>query len=182
MSIATGPRAIRAWLRAVGEDPDREGLRETPRRVAAAWAELLAGYGPAPRITVFSDPSDELIVVRAIEVISLCEHHVLPFVGTATVGYIPAGRIIGLSKIPRLVQHYSRRLQVQERLTAQIAAALQDAVTPLGVGVVIRAKHLCTQARGIRANGTETITSAMLGVLRSKPEARAEFLALARSG
>lgn len=158
---------------------------ETIRRVAAMWREMTAGYSvdPASLLKTFEEGAqgvDEMVVVRAIPFYSTCEHHLLPFFGTATVGYVPSGRIVGLSKVNRLVDAFARRLQVQERLTNQIADAMQDALLPVGVGVVLNARHLCMESRGIRQQGCSTITSALRGAIRDKPEARAEFLALAR--
>jgi GTP cyclohydrolase I len=178
----TAELAVANWLAYFGEDPTRPGLRETPRRVVDAWLELLAGYGDPPTMTSFEDASDQVVVVRGIEFVSLCEHHLLPFIGEASVGYIPNGRLLGLSKMPRLVHYYARRLQVQERLTQQIADHIAKAITPVGVAVVVTAEHLCARARGVRVNGARTITSAMLGAFRDKPEARAEFLALLQEG
>jgi GTP cyclohydrolase IA len=172
--------AVRTLLRYVGEDPAREGLEDTPRRVVRALAEMTVGYrdDPAMLRCTFDDPGgDELIVVRGIDFTSLCEHHMLPFSGTATVGYLPADRIIGLSKIPRLVHVYARRLQVQERLTVQIADALLSLTDASAVGVVIRARHSCMSIRGVRSPA-EMVTSTMLGELRDNPAMRAEFMAL----
>lgn len=175
--------AVRGLLDFIGEDPDRPGLVETPRRVLAALIEMTAGYADDPSKilgTFFEDDTDEMIVVSGIEFTSLCEHHLLPFVGTATVGYIPQGRVVGLSKIPRLVECYARRLQMQERMTRQIADALNEHASPLGVGVVVNAHHSCMGCRGVRKPAARMITSAMLGAMRTVPEARAELLALTR--
>jgi GTP cyclohydrolase I len=176
----TAETMIRRFLLAIGEDPRRPGLVETPGRVVRAWRELLAGYGPLPRMTSFETNVDEMVIVRGIEATSICEHHLLPFTCRVTVGYLPAGRVLGLSKIPRLVEHYARRLQLQERLTHEIANAMIEAVQPAGVGVVITGNHLCARARGIKATQTSAVTSAMLGTFRSNASARAEFLALVR--
>ncbi|SNT23313.1 GTP cyclohydrolase I [Noviherbaspirillum humi] len=175
----------RRFLESLGEDPDRPGLVETPQRVAKAWTHWASGYeqDPAEILKVFEDGAEqynELIVVRGIPVYSHCEHHLAPFFGFATVGYTPRGKIVGLSKLTRLVDCFSKRLQVQERLTIQIAEALMTHVEPLAVGVVIRCRHLCMESRGIRTPGEETVTSAILGEMRTNPALRAEFLALAR--
>lgn len=167
----------------VGEDTAREGLQETPGRAAKAWLELTSGYGvdvAALLKTFDSDGYDEMVVVGNIPFASLCEHHLLPFTGHAHVVYIPNGRIVGLSKIPRLVDAYSHRLQVQERMTIQIADALQENLDPLGVMVVLEATHMCATLRGVKKAGTVMKTSAIRGALKDKPEARAEALALIR--
>ena len=171
-------RAVRDLLVALGQDPEGEALRDTPRRVAAAYAELLE-----PRtfgLTTFPNDEgyDELVVARDIPLSSLCEHHLLPFVGVAHVAYLPDDRILGLSKLARVVELFARRLQVQERLTKQVAAWLQDNLAPKGVGVVLEAEHLCMTIRGVRAPGTRTVTSTLHGRLRDDPRTRAEFLAL----
>ena len=173
--------AVRDLLLALGQDPDREELRDTPRRVAGAYAEMLS---PRPfDVTTFPNTEryDELVLARDIPFVSLCEHHLLPFLGVAHVGYFPSERIVGLSKLARVVELFSRRLQVQERLTQQVARWLQDELRPKGVGVVLEAEHLCMTVRGVRAPGARTITSAVLGGVRDDPRTRAEFLALARS-
>jgi len=175
----------RRLLTHLGEDPERQGLRETPQRVDRAWQHWTFGYGqdPAEILKVFEDGAqqyNELIVVRGIPVYSHCEHHLAPFFGTATIGYTPNGKIIGLSKMTRLVDCFAKRLQVQERLTMQIAEALMTHVQPLSVGVVIRCRHMCMESRGIRTPGQETITSALLGEMRSNLGLRTEFLALER--
>jgi GTP cyclohydrolase I len=170
--------SVRQIIEAVGEDPDREGLRDTPARVARMWDELRAGE--PFKFTTFENPGyDQMVVVKDISFYSLCEHHILPFFGVAHVAYIPDKRIIGLSKIARLVQQKASGLQIQERLTCEIAEELQRLLDPVGVGVVIEAEHMCMTMRGARAQGTRTITSQVLGVIREKPEARFEFLALA---
>lgn len=175
---------IRRLLQFVGEDPKRGGLLETPHRVAKAWAHWTSGYkkDPATILKVFEDGADgcdEMVIVKDIPFYTHCEHHMAPFFGTATVAYIPDGKIVGLSKISRIVDLFARRLQVQERLTNQIADALNEHLQPKGVGVVIRARHLCMESRGICQQGHHTITSALRGVLKDKAEARAEFMALA---
>ena len=175
----------RRFLTSIGEDPDRPGLRETPARVAKAWMAWAAGYqqNPADVLKTFEDGAEEyneLIVVRNIPVYSHCEHHLAPFFGKATVGYMPNGKIVGLSKLTRLVECFSRRLQVQERMTIQIANALMETPEPKAVGVVVRCRHLCMESRGIRTAGEETVTSAMLGELQPNLAMRTEFLDLAR--
>jgi GTP cyclohydrolase IA len=175
----------RRFLLSIGENPDRSGLRETPLRVAKAWKHWTSGYqqDPGEVLKVFSDGAEqynELIVVRGIPVYSHCEHHLAPFFGSATIGYTPNGKIVGLSKLTRLVDCFAKRLQVQERLTIQIAEALMTHMQPLSVGVVIRCRHLCMESRGIRTPGEETVTSAMLGELQTNLGLRTEFLALAR--
>jgi GTP cyclohydrolase I len=170
--------SVRQIIEAVGEDPEREGLRDTPARVARMWEELRSGESFNP--TTFENPGyDQMVVVKDISFYSFCEHHILPFFGVAHVAYIPDKRIIGLSKIARLVQQKASGLQIQERLTCEIASDLQELLDPIGVGVVIEAEHMCMTMRGARAQGAKTITSQVLGVIREKPEARLEFLALA---
>lgn len=175
----------RRFLASLGEDPDRPGLLDTPDRLSRAWKHWTSGYqqDPADILKTFEDGAEEyneLIVVRGIPVYSHCEHHLAPFFGTATVGYIPDGRIVGLSKLTRLVDCFAKRLQVQERLTSQVANSLMAILRPKAVGVVIRCRHLCMESRGIRTPGEETITSAMLGELLPNLAMRTEFLALAR--
>lgn len=172
-------------LQYIGEDPVREGLQDTPKRVLKAWKEWTSGYEKTPEqiLKSFEDGSedyDEMVVVRDLPFYSTCEHHLAPFFGSATIAYIPNKRIVGLSKLGRLLNMYSRRLQVQERLTTQIADALQTCLEPRGVGVVIRARHLCMESRGICCQGHHTITSALRGVFREDSDARREFLALAK--
>jgi GTP cyclohydrolase I len=165
-------------LAALGQDPTSEELAETPRRVAASYAELLT---PAPfTLTTFPNDEgyDELVLARAIPFASLCQHHLLPFVGVAHVGYLPADRILGLSKLARVVERFARRLQLQERLTTQVADWLQTQLEPKGVGVVLEAEHLCMTMRGVRAAGAHTVTSSLHGLLRSDPRSRQEFFAL----
>jgi len=177
---AAAAEAVRALLAALGQDLTSEALRETPRRVASSFAELLAA--PDFDLTTFPNDEgyDELVVARAIPFASLCEHHLLPFIGFAHVAYMPGDRILGLSKLARVVELFARRLQVQERLTTQIAGWLQENVRPRGVGVVLEAEHLCMTIRGARAEGAKTVTSALHGALRNDPRTRAEFLALTR--
>lgn len=175
-------RAARDLLRALGADVDAEALEETPRRVAEAYAELLT---PQPfRATTFSNDEgyDELIVARAIPFHSLCMHHLLPFHGVAHIGYLPGERLIGLSKLGRVVEHFARDLQLQERLTAQIAAWLDDELAPKGVGVVLEAEHLCMSLRGVQKLGATTLTSALRGLVRDDARTRQEFMALTRRG
>jgi GTP cyclohydrolase IA len=173
---------FRGILQAVGEDPEREGLRKTPERAAAALQYLTRGYSQSVETVlnnaVFHEEYDDMVIVKDIEFYSLCEHHLLPFIGHCHVGYLPAGRIIGLSKIARLVEMFSRRLQVQERLTHEIARALEEALQPRGVAVVMEAKHLCMMMRGVEKQASEMVTSAMLGSFRSRRATRQEFLEL----
>ena len=168
----------------LGEDPTRDGLVSTPARVEKSLAFLTKGYDEDPHKilhgAMFDVDYGEMVIVKDIEMFSLCEHHMLPFFGKVHVAYIPKGKVLGLSKIPRLVEVYARRLQVQERLTRQIAEAIQEAIAPQGVGVVIEARHLCMMMRGIEKQNSSTVTSAMLGCFRQK-ETRAEFLSLVRS-
>ena len=184
---ARAEAAVRELLIAIGEDPDREGLRDTPARVARAYAEIFQGLYADPDEVLdrtFDEHHQELILVKDIPMFSTCEHHLVPFHGVAHVGYIPNpdGRVTGLSKIARLVDLYARRPQVQERLTAQVADALVRKLEPKGVIVVIEAEHLCMGMRGIRKPGSRTTTSAVRGMLRSSPTSRAEVLALIRNG
>lgn len=173
----------RALLDQIGENPDREGLAKTPIRAAKALAVLTSGLALNPadilRSALFTEPSDEMVLVRDIEVYSLCEHHLLPFFGKAHIAYIPDGKIVGLSKIPRVVDAFSRRLQVQERLTEQIRDCVQDTLGARGVAVVIEAQHLCMQMRGIEKQNAITTTSAFTGAFLDDPKTRKEFLDLA---
>jgi GTP cyclohydrolase I len=174
---------IRRQLELVGEDPTREGLLRTPKRVARSLTWLTRGYRQdawsAVGEGVFDEAHDHMVMVRDIELYSLCEHHLLPFFGKAHIAYIPNGRILGLSKLPRLVEVFARRLQVQERLTAQIADAVMEVLNPRGVGVVIEAMHLCMMMRGVEKQNSKTITSALLGSFRDDAKTRDEFLRLA---
>ena len=177
--LAAAQRAAADLLTALGIDVDRDGLRETPARMARAYAEL---FDPAPlRLTTFDNAEgyDELVIARAIPFRTVCEHHLLPFAGVAHVGYLPAERILGLSKLARLVEHFAARPQTQERLTRQVADCLLERLRPRGAGVVLEAEHTCMTLRGVRATGATTITSALLGCLRADPRSRAEFFALA---
>jgi GTP cyclohydrolase I len=173
--------AVHQILTEIGEDPDRQGLQGTPERVHRMYTELTAGYHVDPERlingAIFDVAYSEMVVVKDIPFYSLCEHHLLPFFGTAAVAYIPRGRVIGLSKIPRIVEMYARRLQVQERLTQQIADFLQEQLNPQGVGVVLEATHLCAVMRGVRKPGTVMTTSSVLGLFRTRDRTRAEFFA-----
>lgn len=179
--------AVRAILGQIGEDPEREGLLATPSRVAKMYAELTAGYTVDPLAlindAVFTVDYDEMVVVKDVEFSSLCEHHMLPFLGRVHVAYIPSGRVLGLSKIPRIVEMYARRLQVQERMTVQIADFIHETLRPAGVAVVAEGVHMCSVMRGVKKAGASMITSAMRGVFRDDPKTRAEFMAhVDRSG
>lgn len=172
---------VRNLLLELGENPDREGLTKTPERVAKSYETLFAGYGKNPLdiLTVFDDEKyDEMIVVKDIEFYSFCEHHMLPFFGKAHIGYIPNGKIVGLSKLPRIVDIFSRRLQNQERITQQIASCVMQLLEPKGVGVVLEAKHFCMMARGVEKQNSSVRTSAMKGLFKEKDNTRAEFLEL----
>jgi GTP cyclohydrolase I len=175
----------RAMLVRLGEDPERDGLLRTPERMESSLLYLTKGYQESPEQTLlgamFDVTYDEMVIIKDIELFSLCEHHLLPFFGKVHVAYIPQGKVIGLSKVPRLVDVFARRLQVQERLTTQIAEAIQSAIHPRGVGVIVEAKHLCMMMRGVEKQYSSTITSSMLGAFR-REETRAEFLALIRAG
>ena len=165
-----------------GEDPDRDGLRDTPTRADKAYRFLTKGYaetaeGVASR-AVFESTMDEMIIVRNVEIYSLCEHHLLPFYGTCHVGYLPRGKVLGLSKVARIAEVFARRLQIQENLTMQIAESIMELVEPKGVGVVIQAKHLCMMMRGVEKQGSEMTTSCLLGTFRENAQTRAEFLSL----
>src|SRR4051794_1736695 len=173
---------VHQMLTSLGIDTDAEGLRDTPRRVAKAYAEMLTPV-PFEATTVPNEEGyDELVVARGIPFHSLCEHHLIPFVGTAHVAYLPGDRIVGLSKLARVVEHYARRLQVQERMTVQIADWLEEELEPRGVGVVLDAEHFCMTIRGVQKPGARTTTSALRGHVRNDPRTRAEFLALAGTG
>ncbi|MDA0365466.1 MAG: GTP cyclohydrolase I FolE [Chloroflexi bacterium] len=176
---------IRTLIRQVGEDPDREGLLDTPRRIAAMYAELFEGLHQDPVAVLsvgFEEGHDEMVILREIPFYSMCEHHFLPFHGQAHVGYLPAGRIVGLSKIARAVEIFARRPQVQERLTTQISDCLQEVLGARGVGVVIEAEHLCMTARGVRKPGAIMVTSSMRGTFREDATTRHEFLRLIGQG
>jgi GTP cyclohydrolase IA len=175
-------KAVRTLLAEIGEDPDREGLARTPERVRRMYDELTSGYHVDPDALMngacFSVDYDEMVVVRGIEFFSLCEHHLLPFTGHAHVGYLPRGRVIGLSKIPRIVDMYAHRLQIQERLTSQVADFLMERLEPKGVACVIEATHLCTMMRGVRKQEATMVTSSMTGTFRRDARTRAEFMGL----
>jgi GTP cyclohydrolase I len=174
--------AVRTMIRSVGEDADREGLVRTPSRVRESWAYLTAGYAHDPleilRNAIFREECNEMVLVREIELFSLCEHHLLPFFGKCHVAYLPSDRIVGLSKLARVVDVFARRLQVQERLTSQIAHALYEALSPLGVGVVVEARHLCMMMRGVEKQNSLAVTSCMLGEFETNPKTRNEFIEL----
>jgi GTP cyclohydrolase I len=173
---------VATLLRFIGEEPERDGLRDTPARVVKAWREMTAGYAEDPAeilARTFDESSDELVILRGISFYSTCEHHLLPFYGQAVVGYLP-GKVVGISKLARLVECFAKRLQVQERMTRQIAEAVEQHLEARGVGVVLRAHHLCMGCRGVRQEETEMVTSSMLGTLRTDATSRAEFLRLCR--
>ncbi len=184
--LADYAAAVRRQLLLIGEDPDREGLVRTPGRVARAMAFLTHGYQQDARTVIgdalFEEENSNMVLVRDIELYSMCEHHMLPFFGKAHIAYIPDGRIVGLSKLARVVDIFARRLQVQERLTVDIAQALTDVLKPRGVGVVIEAAHLCMMMRGVQKQNSKTVTSAVLGTFRDDPKTRDEFLRLIQSG
>ncbi|HEY6303644.1 MAG TPA: GTP cyclohydrolase I FolE [Terriglobales bacterium] len=184
LTSASYEELVREMLIRLGEDPDREGLSRTPERVEKAMQFLVKGYKDDPdvllREALFTVSYDEMVIVKDIEMFSLCEHHLLPFFGKVHVAYIPNGKVIGLSKIPRLVEAFSRRLQIQERLTTQIAEAIRNTIEPQGVGVVIEARHLCMMMRGVEKQHSSAVTSSMLGCFRSEEETRTEFLSLIR--
>ena len=173
---------IRRLLEEIGEDPEREGLLKTPERVAEAYQYLTRGYGENPRDVIddalFTEDNKEMVLLRDVDFYSLCEHHLLPFFGKCHLAYIPGHKIIGLSKLARLVEVFARRLQVQERLTAQIASMIEEVLQPQGVGVVMEATHLCMQMRGVEKQNSIAVTSTMLGVFKDNPGTRAEFLDL----
>jgi GTP cyclohydrolase IA len=179
-------RLIEQLLKELGEDPQREGLVRTPERVEQALRYLTSGYeknvDEILNDALFVEEYDEMVVVKDIDFFSLCEHHLLPFIGKAHIAYMPHKRIVGLSKIPRLVEMFTRRLQVQERLTTQIASSLNEALQPRGVAVVLEAIHLCMLMRGVEKQNSKAVTSAMLGAFRDRPETRAEFMELIKAG
>ena len=178
--MAAIAEATRTILHSVGEDPDRDGLQRTPQRVARMYAELLAGYGMDPQALIngalFDVDYEEMVVVRDIEFSSLCEHHMLPFIGHAHVAYIPNGKVLGLSKIPRIVDMYAQRLQVQERLTTEIADFMMTTLNPHGVAVVLEAAHMCARIRGVRKHDARMVTSALRGIFRDEMSTRMEFM------
>lgn len=182
---AEAEAAVRVLIEWSGDDPSREGLAETPARVAKAYRELFAGYQQDPRDYLektFEQVGgyDNLVVLKDIRVVSFCEHHMLPFLGRAHVGYLPTDRVVGISKLSRVVNAFSRRLQIQEKLTAEIAEAINDILKPQGVGVMIEAEHTCMSMRGVNEPGTNLVTSRLMGVVRDDPRTREEFLRLAR--
>ena len=185
LSQASLAELMREVLLRLGEDPERDGLRRTPERTAKAMEFLTRGDKENPKQilqgALFDVSYDQMVIVKDIEMFSLCEHHMLPFVGKVHIAYLPKGKVIGLSKMARLVDVFARRLQVQERLTTQIAETIQEAIHPLGVGVVVEARHLCMMMRGVEKQHSSAITSAMLGAFRDEQETREEFLSLIRS-
>jgi GTP cyclohydrolase I len=180
--LASMGESVRRLLEQIGDDPCRQGLERTPLRVAKALRYLTSGYRTSVREVLngalFDVCYDEMVIVKDIELFSLCEHHLLPFYGKAHVAYLPEKKVIGLSKLPRVVDMFARRLQIQERLTSQIAEAIQEAIEPRGVGVVVEARHLCMMMRGVEKQHSSAVTSAMLGVFRSSKQTRDEFLSL----
>jgi len=185
LTSASFEELVREMIVRLGENPDREGLARTPQRVHSAYEYLLKGYKEDPEAllkgALFTVTYDEMVIVKDVEMFSLCEHHMLPFFGKVHVAYIPNGKVIGLSKIPRLIEIFSRRLQIQERLTTQIAETIQKAIEPQGVGVVIEARHLCMMMRGVEKQHSAAVTSSMLGCFREEQETRTEFLSLIRN-
>ncbi len=185
LTSASFEDVMRELLVRLGEDPERDGLLDTPQRMVQAMQYLTKGYQEDPekilKEALFDVDYDEMVIVKDIEMFSLCEHHLLPFFGKVHVAYIPNKKVIGLSKIPRLIDVFARRLQVQERLTVQIAESIQNAIQPQGVGVVIEARHLCMMMRGVEKQHSAAVTSSMLGVFRDEQETRQEFLALIRA-
>ncbi|HLW52731.1 MAG TPA: GTP cyclohydrolase I FolE [Candidatus Angelobacter sp.] len=186
LSSAATSELLRELLVRLGEDPERDGLVRTPERMQKSLEYLTKGYHENPDVilqkALFDVSYDEMVIVKDIEMFSLCEHHLLPFFGKVHVAYIPKGKVIGLSKVPRVVDIFARRLQVQERLTVQIAETIQKAIQPLGVGVVIEARHLCVMMRGVEKQHSSAVTSHMLGSFRSSDKTREEFLSLIRNG
>jgi len=184
---ADAEAAVRVLIEWAGDDPNREGLVDTPGRVARSYRELFAGYATDPREYLkrtFEEVGgcDELVVLKGIRVVSFCEHHMLPVIGRAHVSYLPTNRVVGISKLARVVHGFARRLQIQEKLTAEIAEAIQDILQPQGIGVVIEAEHSCMTLRGVNTLETQLITSRLLGVIRDDPRTREEFLGLVRGG
>jgi GTP cyclohydrolase I len=184
LTSGTFEELVREMLIRLGEDPEREGLLRTPARVHKALEFLTRGYNEDPEAllknALFTVTYDEMVIVKDVEMFSLCEHHMLPFFGKVHVAYIPNGKVIGLSKIPRLIEIFSRRLQIQERLTTQLAETIQKVIQPQGVGVVIEARHLCMMMRGVEKQHSQAVTSSMLGCFREEQETRTEFLSLIR--
>ena len=186
LSTTSTEELLRELLVRLGEDPDRDGLLRTPERMKKTLEYLTKGYSEDPdailQRALFDVDYDEMVIVKDIEMFSLCEHHLLPFFGKVHVAYIPAGKVVGLSKVPRVVDIFARRLQVQERLTVQIAETIQKAIEPQGVGVVIEARHLCVMMRGVEKQHSAAVTSHMLGSFRNSDKTREEFLSLSRNG
>ena len=184
LTSASVEELMREFIVRLGEDPEREGLQRTPERVKKAYEFLTKGYNEDPdamlKKALFTVTYDEMVIVKDVEMFSLCEHHMLPFIGKVHVAYIPNGKVIGLSKIPRLIEIFSRRLQIQERLTTQIAETIQRVIQPQGVGVVVEARHLCMMMRGVEKQHSQAVTSSMLGCFREEEETRQEFLSLIR--
>jgi GTP cyclohydrolase I len=184
LTSASFEELMKEILVRLGEDPEREGLQRTPARVHKAFEFLTRGYNEDPEAllknALFTVSYDEMVIVKDVEMFSLCEHHMLPFFGKVHVAYIPNGKVIGLSKVPRLIEVFSRRLQIQERLTTQIAETIQKVIQPQGVGVVIEARHLCMMMRGVEKQHSAAVTSSMLGCFRDEQESRQEFLSLIR--
>lgn len=184
LTSASFEELMKEILVRLGEDPEREGLQRTPERVKKAYQFLTKGYSEDPesmlKKALFTVTYDEMVIVKDVEMFSLCEHHMLPFIGKVHVAYIPNGKVIGLSKIPRLIEIFSRRLQIQERLTTQIAETIQKVIQPQGVGVVVEARHLCMMMRGVEKQHSQAVTSSMLGCFRDEQETRTEFLSLIR--
>jgi GTP cyclohydrolase IA len=183
---AEAEAAVRVLIEWAGDDPDREGLKETPARVARSYRELFAGYESDPRdylARTFEEVGgyDELVILKDIPVVSFCEHHMLPFIGRAHVGYLPSNRVVGISKLARVVRGFARRLQIQEKLTAEVAGAIQEILKPKGVGVVIISEHSCMTMRGVNTPGTRLTTSHLLGEVRDDPRTRQEFFDLVRT-
>ena len=177
--------AVREILLAIGEDPDREGLLDTPHRVASAYAELFAGLRENPRVhlsATFDEDHREMVVLRDIPFASVCEHHLMPFTGHAHIGYIPNGRVVGLSKLARVIEGYARRPQLQERMTSEVADAIMEELRPDGCGVIIEASHTCMTIRGVRKPDSVMVTSAMRGGFRTRPATRAEFMSIVHHG
>jgi len=177
--------SVKKILEHIGEDPQREGLLDTPRRVQKAWEFMCSGYTQDPKeimqSALFSSSNDEMVIVKDIEFYSMCEHHMLPIIGKAHIAYIPNGKVIGLSKIPRVVDVFARRLQIQEQLTEQIAEAITDAIAPKGVAVVIDARHMCMEMRGVQKICSTTITSALRGIFKKEKKTKDEFLSIIAS-
>ena len=175
---------VKQWIEKIGEDPERDGLRDTPRRTADAWAYMMRGYAQDPAAilnsAIFEVEANHMVIVRDIEIFSTCEHHLLPFFGVCHIGYIPRGKVLGVSKLARLADLFARRLQLQERLTNQIARSLMDSLLPEGVGVIIEAQHLCMMMRGVEKQNSRMVTSAMLGSFHDSVATRNEFLHLSR--